>query len=93
MEMMSDGDRVMASWIDDLFAETKGNDALDITREDTERGAAGLLDLFNRVETASGDHRNGSNQDNEIINSATDNREDIRANETSATDLVSSPSF
>ena len=86
MEMMSDGDRVMASWIDDLFAETKGNDALDITREDTERGAARLLDLFNRVESASGDHRNGSNQDNEIINSATDNREDVRANESTRND-------
>ena len=86
MEMMSDGDLVMASWIDDLFAETKGNDASDITREDTKRGAAGLLDLFNRVDTASGDHKNGSNQVNENITNETDNHEDNRAHETNQND-------
>ena len=50
MEMTSDGNRVMASWIDELFEETKGDGAKDVTMEDTECGAAGLIDLFHRVD-------------------------------------------
>ena len=43
MEMMSDGDRIMASWIDDLFAESKSDSGgKDLTVEDTERGVACL---------------------------------------------------
>ena len=45
MEMMSDGNQIMASWIDDLFEETKGDASTVITDKDTERGAAGLLDI------------------------------------------------
>ncbi len=50
MEMMSDGNRIMASWIDDLFAESKAKGPDSIQEQDnTERSAAGLLDLFRQA--------------------------------------------
>ena len=86
MEMMSDGDRIMVSWINNLFEETKENTSNVIADEDTERGAAGLLDLFRTVDSNSNgaaeavvnEDINGSSQN---VNNNNDNNGNVDRND------------